>query len=186
MVNRILSRQYGTRSSDEVRVALLAAALRFVRRARSLAGVERIALVGSLATAKRFPKDVDVLVTVADNMDLRELAHLGRQLTGGAQVLNGGADVFLASPDGTYLGRTCPWRECWPGQRVRCGAGYESGRPFLRDDLPAVRLPAGLIAAPPVELWPDVRARVPVPPDVEAVLLAPLSADRAAASRAAI
>jgi hypothetical protein len=69
---------------------------------------------------------------------------------------------------------------------VRCGADYASARPFLRDDLRAVRLPADLIAAPPVELWPDVRARVPVPPDVETALLAPLTADRAAASRAAI
>jgi hypothetical protein len=186
MADRILSRQYGTRSSDEVRATLLAAALRFARGARSLSGVQRIALVGSLATAKPFPKDIDVLVTVAEDMDLRALARLGRELVGGAQVLNGGADVFLASPAGAYLGRTCPWRECWPGRRVRCGADYASGRPFLRDDLQAVRLPADLIVAPPVELWPDVRARAAVPSDVEAVLLAPLRADAIGVSPAAI
>ena len=52
------SRQYGPRSSAEVRGRLLANAREFVEQVSLLAGVERIALLGSLATAKPFPKDI--------------------------------------------------------------------------------------------------------------------------------
>jgi hypothetical protein len=44
----------------------------------------------------------------------------------------------------------------------------------LHDNLRAVKLDPKLVAAPPLELWPQVQARVPVPADVERVLLAPL------------
>lgn len=156
---------------------LLAGALCFVRRAPALPGVQRVALIGSLAASKPFPKDVDVLVTVADEMLLDELAQVGRQLAGAAQQINGGADVFLANPSGEYLGRTCPWRRCGPGIRVRCVAAYRSGRPFLRDDFQSVKLSGKLIASPPVELWPVTIAYAVVPADVETLLLQPLRTD---------
>jgi hypothetical protein len=35
-------------------------------------------------------------------------------------------------------------------------------------------LPSALIAAPPIELWPEIVIRATIPPDVEAELLAPL------------
>jgi hypothetical protein len=49
---------------------LLRAVLAFVRAARSVPGVHRIALLGSLATAKSVPKDADVLVTIDASIDL--------------------------------------------------------------------------------------------------------------------
>jgi predicted nucleotidyltransferase len=159
-----------------VRSALLAAALRFVHRASVLEGVHRIALIGSLASEKPFPKDVDLLTTISDDVDLSELARLGRQLSGTAQTINSGADVFLSDPEHCYLGRTCAWRECGPGRRVRCGAEYLSGRLFLRDDLATVRLPRAVIETPPVELWPTARTLRAVPADVEQLLLQPLRA----------
>lgn len=174
--------QYGNRTSEQVRAVLLAAALGFVQRASQLPGVLRIALIGSLATQKRFPKDVDLLVTVADELDLRDLAGVGRQLAGSAQQINGGADVFIASPAGEYLGRACPWRRCGPGIRAGCGAAYQSGREFLRDDLHTIDLPRELIASPAFDLWPNVLARVAIPSDVEALLLRPLAVAAAAAS----
>jgi hypothetical protein len=66
------------------------------------------------------------------------------------------------------------------------GAASISDSPgsYLHDDFRAVRLDAQLIAAPPVDLWPEVRARVPVPADVESVLLTPLRAPPAAKSSA--
>lgn len=176
MIDRA-NRQYGDRTSEQVRQVLLAGALRFVRRAREVPGVQRVALIGSLATSKPFPKDVDVLVTVTDDMLLDDIARAGRQLVGAVQQINGGADVFLANPAREYLGRTCPWKRCGPGIRVRCEARYRSGRPFLRDDLGSVELSRELIAAPPAELWPTVDARSAVPNDVEALLLGPLRAD---------
>lgn len=50
------------------RADLLRAVLDFVRDARSLPGVRRIALIGSLTTPKAIPKDVDLLVEVADDL----------------------------------------------------------------------------------------------------------------------
>jgi hypothetical protein len=45
----------------------------------------------------------------------------------------------------------------------------------LHDDLATVKLDKHLIAAPPLELWPQVVARVPVPQDAEQGLIVQLS-----------
>jgi hypothetical protein len=74
--------------------------LAFVRAARSMPGVLRIALLGSLATEKPVAKDADVLVTIDAAMDLDPLARLGRRLQGTAQTINLGADIFLADAAG--------------------------------------------------------------------------------------
>jgi hypothetical protein len=137
-------------------------------------GVTRIALIGSLTTEEPDPKDADLLVTVGDDMDLAPLAALGRKLQGHAQSFGRGGEVFLADPEGHYLGRTCPWKECRPGIRLSCDALHCGRRPFLHDDLEAIRLPQDVISDPPIELWPRVDVRVPVPEDVAQDLLLPL------------
>src|ERR1700747_2366324 len=101
-------------------------------------GVRRIALLGSLATAKAIPKDVDLLVTVERAMDLSPLARAGRRLKGLAQTINLGADIFLADTAGHYLGRICHYRECHP--RVACRAQHCGLRTHLNDDLHIVTL----------------------------------------------
>ena len=75
-------------SIAEPRAPLLQAVLRFVLEARVCHGVLRIALVGSLATAKPLPKDTDVLVTIEDGLDLGLLARAARRLKGTAQQMN--------------------------------------------------------------------------------------------------
>lgn len=156
------------------RARLIAEVLAFVRAAAEMPGVLRIALIGSLSTDEPDPKDADVLVTVADEADLAPLAGLGRKLQGHAQSFNRGGEVFLASPRGDYLGRTCPWKRCGPGIRASCDALHCGRRLYLHDDLAAIRLSGDLIAAPPIELWPEVIVRIPVPEDVEQLLLLPL------------
>ncbi|MBI2238517.1 MAG: nucleotidyltransferase domain-containing protein [Actinobacteria bacterium] len=163
-----------------VRPRLLAEALEFVRAARGLPGVRRIALLGSLATDREWPKDVDLLVTVEDGVDLAPLAKLARRLQGHAQSMGLGADVFLADPAGRYLGRTCPWSRCGPGIRASCDALHCGRRAYLHDDLETVHLADDLVAAPPVDLWPAVLARVAVPDDVREGLVSPVAADRPA------
>jgi hypothetical protein len=166
-------RQYGPRSSVEIRATLLDLTREFVVSARRVPGVLRIALLGSLLTPKPRPKDADVLVTIADGIDLGTLARLGRRLKGSAQAkLNSGADVFLANPAGRYIGRICHYRECHP--RVLCHARHCGAVPHLADDLDVVDLSSGLIVTPPLEVHPEVVARVPVPDDVERLLLVPL------------
>jgi hypothetical protein len=152
----------------------LAEALAFVQQAIQMPGVERIALLGSLTTDKPDPKDVDLLVTVADIMDLKPLADAARRLAGHLQRDRLGADVFLADPQGRYLGRTCPWKVCAPGVRMRCDARHCGRRPYLHDDWDAVRLEDAEVRCPPVVLWPHVIARVPLPADVEQALVQPL------------
>jgi predicted nucleotidyltransferase len=155
-----------------VRDEMLAGVHRFVGAARALAGVQRIALLGSIVTDKSNPKDVDLLVTVSDAMDLGLLATCARRLQGRLQGLNHWADVFLADERGRYLGRTCAWRECRPGIRASCDALHCGRRPHLHDDLGDVRLSPEVIAAPPVQLWPQVVRRCPLPRDVEGLLAA--------------
>jgi predicted nucleotidyltransferase len=159
-----------------VRTTLLTLTLEFVRAARSESGVTRIALLGSIVTPKPRPKDIDLLVVAAPALDMRRLARLGRRLKGTAQSrVNAGADIFLASSDHGYLGRICRYRECHP--RVLCRARHCGAVPHLADDLDLVSLATELIAAPPIELSPEVLARVDVPNDVEQLLLAPLRSD---------
>jgi hypothetical protein len=157
-----------------IRSHLLAGVLAFTQAASQVPGVARIALIGSLATGKAEPKDADVLVTIADDADLTLLASYGRKLLGHCQSRGRGGEVFLADPRGAYLGRICPWKDCRPGIRMSCDALHCGARPYLHDDLHAIRLPKSLIAQPPIELWPKVITRVTPPEDVEAGLLVPL------------
>jgi hypothetical protein len=161
--------------TETVRTQLLIATVPFVLAASAIQGVKRVALIGSLATTKADPKDVDLLLTVEETMDLEELATAGRKLRGRVTALthaNLGADLFLASPRHRYLGRLCQHKECF--YRVSCEAAHCARRPYLRDDLHSVTLERALVVAPPLDLWPTIIARVAVPPDVEQHLLQPL------------
>jgi hypothetical protein len=57
---------------------------------------------------------------------------------------------------------------------MSCDALHCGQRHYLHDDLEAITLSKDLIAAPPLELWPEIVARVPIPEDVEQVLIVPL------------
>ena len=149
------------------RHALLDGLRRFVAASRNVPGVRRIALVGSIVTAKLDPKDIDVLVVVADDADLVPLALHARRLQGHAQSFNRGADVFLADERSNYIGRTCRWKDCRPGIRQSCDARHCGRRAHLHDDLDAMTLSSSVVAAPPVTLWPKIERRGQLPPDLE-------------------
>jgi len=157
-------------TSDGHRQQLLDGLRRFVVSVRQLAGVRRIAVLGSIVTTKLDPKDIDVLVVVADDADLAPLAICARRLQGHAQSVNRGADVFLADERGAYIGRTCHWKDCRPGVRRSCDALHCGRRPYLHDDLDAITLNRTLVLAPAVTLWPHVERRGQLPPDVEEVV----------------
>ena len=154
------------------RPQLLDGLRRFVRSVRDIPGVKSIAVLGSIVTTKPNPKDIDVLVVIADDADLTPLATASRRLQGHAQSFNRGADVFLANERGTYIGRTCHWRDCRPGVRQSCDALHCGRRPYLHDDLDAIRLNSSLVVSPPVTLWPHVERRGQLPPDVEEIVAA--------------
>ena len=155
----------------DIRLNLVAVVLDFVGSVRGLAGVLRIALIGSLATDRLDPKDADLLVTVADDADLDALAKAARRMQGRAQSSNRGAEVFLLDPRGRYIGRTCGWRDCGPGIRKSCDALHCGQRHYLHDDLAAVTLPREITDSPAIELWPRPVTRVPVPLDLKAGLI---------------
>jgi predicted nucleotidyltransferase len=159
------------RVQQTIRQRLLEDALQFVCTASRLPGVVRIALLGSLATEKPEPKDVDLLITVTDGADLTPIAGATRRLQGHAQSYNRGADVFVTNPLGHYLGRICHWKRCAPGIRVSCDALHCGRRPFLHDDLATIQLAPELVLRPPLDLFPDVIRRVPLPADVETMLI---------------
>lgn len=152
---------------------LLRAVREFVTAAAGRPEVRRIALIGSLASDKAVPKDVDLLVEVADELPLAELARLARRLNGKAMATGDGcgAEVFLHDPQGRYLGRICRWKECAPGIRRSCPAQNCGRRHYVNDDFQSLRLKADLIQAPPLELWPRLVERVPVPDDVRRLLI---------------
>jgi hypothetical protein len=164
-------------SVPDPRDHLLIAVLAFVRAARTLPGVKRIALVGSLATEKPVPKDADVLVTIDPAIDFAPLAVIGRRLKGAGNSINLSADVFLADAQGRYIGRICRYRECHA--RVLCRAQHCGRRQHLNDDLHVVTLGPLLIGSPPIELWPRIVRRVVVPADTEALLVAELEKEGA-------
>jgi hypothetical protein len=154
---------------DEVRI--------FVQVASRIPGVTRIALIGSLTTDKIDPKDADILVTVTDEADLMPLATEGRKLSGHCQSFGRSGEVFLADEHHRYLGRTCPWKQCGPGIRASCDAYHCGQRPYLHDDLGEIKLAKALIAEPPLELCPEMVARVPLPDDVREKVIRPLQSN---------
>ncbi len=91
--------------------ALLSAGEAFVHRIVRVFGVERLALVGSLATPKPQPKDIDFLLTVTNRIEMAAAATATRKLKGALQGDGSGADVFLCDTNGQYLGRICSYRE---------------------------------------------------------------------------
>lgn len=157
-------------TEPEIRAFLIAEAFRFIGRAKVMPGVKKIALVGSLTKDKADPKDADILVTVDDDVDLSGLATAARKLKGAAQTRNKGADIFLANPEGRYIGRICHWRECGPGIRTSCDARRCGGRHFLHDDLDDITLDSALVKEPPVEVWPALVCRGEVPNDLMSFL----------------
>ena len=158
----------------DLRHRLLDEVLIFVQAAGRMPGIARIALIGSLTTEKADPKDADMLVTVTDKADLTPLATQGRKLQGHCQSFNRGGEVFLADEQQRYLGRICPWKQCGPGIRASCDALHCGQRPYLHDDLGDVELPKAVVAEPPLELWPEVVARVTVPDDLMERVIRPL------------
>ena len=159
----------GAISLEEPRAKLLSATRRFVQAAKNCNGVLRIALIGSLTTGKAIPKDTDLLVIIEHSVDLAPLALIGRRLQGSLQSHKLGADIFLASSDGAYIGRICPYRECRP--RMACRAEHCGRHPYLNDDLHVVALSDELISFPPVELRPRVVRNCSLPEDVELLLI---------------
>jgi predicted nucleotidyltransferase len=159
----------------DLRKIMFAEVRRFVRFARDIRGLLRIALIGSLASDKESPKDIDLLITISDDCNLSALAALGRQLTGHMAAHSASADIFLANPDGEYLGRTCSWKKCSPGVRQSCDALSCGVRRYLHDDLKTVRLSKELIQDPPVLLWPEISASSDCPADLHRELIQQLS-----------
>lgn len=141
----------------------------FVSEATKLSGIRRVALLGSITTNKQNPKDIDFLVVVDDDVDLEPLARLGRKIKVRAQQTNRGADIFLADAKGTYIGRTCSWKECRPGIRRSCDALNCGKQPYLHDDLETVSLSDATVRAA-LELWPSVEQRVGLPEDLKRTL----------------
>lgn len=161
-----------------IREFLIIEVRRFVESACRIRGVRRIALIGSLTTPKNNPKDADVLVYIDQNVNLKSLAFAGGQFKGRTQTRNCGADIFLADPQGQYLGRTCHWRDCRPGIRVVCRALHCGRRQYLYDDLVDLRLPPSVVELPALELWPAIIRRGSLPPDLD-VLIDALSSNQA-------
>jgi hypothetical protein len=88
------------------RQVLLDAGETFVRSILLVNGVERIALVGSITTDKSEPKDIDFLLTVSVDIDMKLVATEGRKLKGFLQGHASGADIFLCNANHQYIGRT--------------------------------------------------------------------------------
>ncbi len=158
-----------TPSQEPLRSYLLHEVKRFVQSASQVPGVRRIALVGSLATDKLQPKDADVLVTIAQSIEMDSLARAGRRLKGKGQSRGSGADIFLCRSNGDYVGRLCSYRDCHP--RMACmGTQCHLGTRIC-DDFDQVLLKQELIRDPPLELWPKVVRRHSIPVDVENALI---------------
>ncbi len=152
------------------RILLIEETIEFTVRAIKTHGVKRIALIGSLPTDKANPKDTDVLITISEDIDLKDFARLSRRLQGRSQGFNRWANIFLVSEQGEYLGRTCPWRDCRSGARPSCQALHCGWRPHLYDDLQNIVLENEVIEQPSIELWPNLIVRIRIPDDLKEYL----------------
>ncbi len=159
--------------SDEppMRTLLLREMAEVVCALKRAPGVTRIAMIGSLATTVETPRDADLLVSVDNEVNLATLARLGRRWRAFVQSLHCSGDIFLADNRENYLGRTCPWKDCGLDHNPHCDARHCGRRHYLHDDLNTIRLSRQVTLTPPVELWPEIVLRVPVPQDVTDILI---------------
>ena len=145
--------------------ALLIAVCSFVRAARSVRGC------CVSVTNKPIPKDADVLVTIDDTTDLTGLARAGRRLKGLLKP-------STLAPTSSSLMRLGVTSDAFASIASAIRAWHAS--PSIADAAPTstmthvVTLSKELLAAPPIDLWPDVVRRLKVPPDVDALLLTEL------------
>ncbi|MEW6005297.1 MAG: hypothetical protein AB1695_08285 [Stygiobacter sp.] len=133
--------------------------------------VKRIALIGSITTNKQKPHDVDLLLTIPDDLDLTHLAKISRRLQGRSAQIGGGADIFLANLNNEYIGRICSWKICKFGVRLRCDADNCGKREYLHDDLSVVKLSKELIDFPPLILSSNIVQNSSIPLDLEEGLI---------------
>ena len=105
-------------AQPDPRQRLLEEVLIFTTAARQLTGVTRIALIGSLTTDEPDPDDADMLVTVADDMNLEALAALGRNYQGMHNLLIAAvrsfwpirkATIWAAPALGSAVGQGFAW-----------------------------------------------------------------------------
>lgn len=156
-------------NSNTDRGALLLAAKWFFDKAIKLETITRIALIGSICTGKKHPKDIDILLTIAPDADIAPISRLKRQMSGRIQKGLLGADIFLME-EGRYIGRPCRFRE--PHPRVACAHDElrcNINRPFLCDTSCSFELKNEGITSPPITLYPEFQARIKVPADVQVV-----------------
>jgi hypothetical protein len=157
-------------AGSNIRDFLITESFRFIALIKPLPGILRIALLGSLTQLKTDPKDTNILVTVTNEMDLAALAAAARKLKGLAQSRTKGADVFLADPEGHYIGRICHWRQCGPHFRSSCDAQHCGQRIYLHDDFEDIQLNPQLVKKPPLEVWPEIVVRGMIAGDLLAAL----------------
>ncbi|MGE5805431.1 MAG: hypothetical protein ACM34M_06525 [Ignavibacteria bacterium] len=156
---------------NQYRENLIQLVLDFVIACRKIESIQRIAIIGSLLSEKKKPKDVDLLLNIPDDLELTKLAKISRTLQGKSGSIGGGADIFLANSNNEYIGRACIWKDCRFGARIRCDAINCGKRKYLHDDLNAITLKRELIDNPSLILFPSIIRNVPIPIDVEEGLL---------------
>ena len=126
---------------------------------------------GSMAHADPAAEMPGIAVTCEAEIHVRGKSG-SRMIKAGEFFVGPLMTALAADETGRYIGRICHYRECHP--RVLCRAQHCGGRQHLNDDLQIVTLAPGLIASPPIELWPRIVRSVPVPVDTEELLLAEL------------
>ena len=156
-----------TNSTPTDRSVLLDCTQWFVEEIKQLDGIIRVALIGSICTNQEKPKDIDILITIREGMDIKGIATLKRKLSGRIQRGSLGADVFLVE-NGQYIGRPCNYREPWV--RVSCAEDKNVchiDRPFLCDTSRNFQLGKEVVKNPPIILWPEVTANIAIPHDIK-------------------
>jgi len=156
---------------NQYRKNLIQLVYEFIISCKKIEAIQRIAIIGSLLSENEKPKDVDLLLTIPDDLELSGLARISRTLQGKSGSLGGGADVFLANLNNEYIGRICIWKDCRFGVRMRCDANNCGKRKYLHDDLNTITLKKELIDNPPLIIFPNIIRNVFIPLDVEEGLL---------------
>jgi predicted nucleotidyltransferase len=162
-----------TNVEKENRIKMVNVVKEFLPAIKRTNGVKFIGLIGSLTRDSPEPKDIDMVVCVTPSADLPELGTVCKRIAGRMMQIGKGVDMFVYDDlSGEYVGRICQYRDCRPGIR-RCRADHCRMRPYLKDDLSTIRLPAFVRKNVPVELHPTLRYNPPeAPEDVSEILLA--------------
>ncbi|MFQ6084513.1 MAG: zinc-ribbon domain containing protein [Candidatus Aminicenantia bacterium] len=99
----------------------------FVEKIKNYAGIEEVAITGSVASGDKYAQDLDLAIVMRDFSEIDKIAKSARQMS----RISHKWEVFVFDTRRNYLGRICVRKEC-PTLSIDCNVPECGKIPYIR------------------------------------------------------